>query len=597
VKMTIGGWITAATRAKRHVISESSGSMTIPGLIFFTILMGVGGLTIDMQRLYGVHGQMQALVDAAALAGAAELDTRPGAIARAARAACGTNCGDTMGPLVTGSQKFANGPAALRIQRLTFLSQLDTDPGPLQPTPTATELSMGWVLCTYDGTTWSSGCATSANNRDADFIEVVAEPRTVSYLILPIVNAIAGAVNRMIGAPATVQTSAILSVRATAGYKVSVCDLSPMMICNPLEGPVNTDKNLAFTANLGTQIIIRAGGEPLGGGGSGGAWVPGDFGWLDITSDAGTTDCLQSGNNGQDTGCVLGLVDPLLQCFDDNQIRVNSGQATPTAEGLNVRFDIYPNNDKIGPASNVKSKAQFAPSVNVTKGICQFSNSDLCDYQGPAACPNPNGSDFKSTSSMDFADPASRSIRMPRDQTWDATGRFGNGDWDRTTYWQVNHGAMSVPAVAANWTRYRTYRNEIDCSAGSPSCVDTDAPRDGIPNYSPNGEIATRIGTPVPNSGSCSTQPGVNDPTRDRRLLYVAIVNCTAWGMNGASQNKAGITAVNYAKMFLTEPVGLDNAGEWKGPSAEKNVYAEIVDIIEPEDETNIVRVYPVLYR
>jgi hypothetical protein len=74
VTMKTGGLISAATQTKRRLLSDTRGSMTIPALFFFTILTAIGGLAIDIQRVYGVHGQMQAYVDNVALAAAAELD-------------------------------------------------------------------------------------------------------------------------------------------------------------------------------------------------------------------------------------------------------------------------------------------------------------------------------------------------------------------------------------------------------------------------------------------------------------------------------------------------------------------------------------------
>src|SRR5258706_5805697 len=137
------GTIRAATAALRRFLVCCGGSLTIPAIFLFATLMAVGGLAIDLQRVYGVHGQMQAYVDGAALGGAGELDGQSGALTRALRAVIGDGNG---GPLVTGAgwQKFAT-DTSLSVQKITFLSALGTDPGPIAPTPAAGDV----VTCTY----------------------------------------------------------------------------------------------------------------------------------------------------------------------------------------------------------------------------------------------------------------------------------------------------------------------------------------------------------------------------------------------------------------------------------------------------------------
>src|SRR5688572_18827223 len=147
--MKTGRLISAARQMKRRLLNDTRGSMTIPALIFFAALMAFGGLAIDIQRVYGAHGQMQAYVDNVALAAAAELDglnSGGGALNRAFRAAVGVG---GVGPLVTGSQNFMTNPS-LNVLSLTFLSSLDSDPGPLGNTPTALEKGNNWVLCTWN---------------------------------------------------------------------------------------------------------------------------------------------------------------------------------------------------------------------------------------------------------------------------------------------------------------------------------------------------------------------------------------------------------------------------------------------------------------
>src|SRR5260221_3229941 len=127
--MKKNGVDTVGAFRRRQFLKCTSGTLTIPAIVFMVLLMTVGGLTVDMQRYYGAHGQMQAYVDDVALAAATELDQQSDAITRAFRAAQG----DGAGPLVTGpanSERFAT-DTTLALQKVTFLSALGADPGPI----------------------------------------------------------------------------------------------------------------------------------------------------------------------------------------------------------------------------------------------------------------------------------------------------------------------------------------------------------------------------------------------------------------------------------------------------------------------------------
>src|SRR5258705_10800801 len=102
--MKLGELVPTAAPLARRWWDNTGGSLTIPAIVFFTALMAVGGLAIDLQRLYGVHGQMQAYVDDVALAAAAELDGQSGPLTRGFPAADGDI---NHGPPVTGTQHFA----------------------------------------------------------------------------------------------------------------------------------------------------------------------------------------------------------------------------------------------------------------------------------------------------------------------------------------------------------------------------------------------------------------------------------------------------------------------------------------------------------
>jgi len=548
--------VTMKTRRLISLLPDTRGSMTIPALLFFTVLTAAGGLIIDIQRVYGVHGQMQAYVDNVALAAAAELDglnSGGGALNRALRAAVGVG---GVGPLVTGTQNFATVPA-LNVQKLTFLSSLDTDPGALGKTPTKKETDDGWVLCTWEGG-WNNNCnVVGANIRTANFVEVRAAPRTVNYLVLPIADAI----GQFFGA-GPIASNATVALRATAGYMVEVCNNIPLMFCNPNEA---AGANTPFTPLAGQMFYagIRTG--PL---------FPGDFALIEAFA----------GNGADEIREAMARVNPNTFCYSrvSRKPGINAG---PVSQGLNVRFDVYD-----GPLAQNNKNPDYTPGPNVLKG-----------YVGNNAC------------TVNFNNDASKdSIPYPRDNCFMATApggagsgcvnvdglpKMGDAKWARAEYWKQNHPeALSGPTGTINgfsyndplspiggWTRYQTYRYEID----------TPAP---VNNINVDEKSAPACYNNVAN-------PPTTDPDLDRRVVTAAVVNCL--GDAGRLNSQSGVPAKIYARLFLTEPVDSNawNKGierptgvlKWKAPPSQEGIWAEMIGIVPPNEE--VLHVYPVLYR
>jgi hypothetical protein len=70
----------------------------------------------------------------------------------------------------------------------------------------------------------------------------------------------------------------------------------------------------------------------------------------------------------------------------------------------------------------------------------------------------------------------------------------------------------------------------------------------------------------------------------DRRILYIAVVNCVEAGLNG----KDTVMAVNVIKLFLTEPVSEPTGVE---------IIGEIVDIVELGVDDTVLHDIVQLYR
>jgi len=558
VKMTIGGWISAATAAKRRLLSETRGSMTVPAIFFFTILMAFGGLVIDIQRVYGVHGQMQAYVDNVALAAAAELDgltSGGGAINRAFRAAIGAN---GAGPLITGSQNFMTNPS-LNVLRVTFLSSLDTDPGPLGVTPTNLENSNNWVLCYWENGAWNNNCATDlAKIRSANFVEIRAVPRTVNYVVLPIADAI----GQMFG-QGPIVSQATVALRATAGYLVESCNSIPLMFCNPNEA---TQTGAPFVPNVGQMYY--AGIET-------GTLRPADFATIQAFAGNGANEIRQA----------FARVNPNTFCF--SRVKVKPGvQFGPVSQGLNVRLDVYDGSMSQGETSD----PEYRPAPNVLKGYVAGGNAcnlNLNNDESEDSIPFPRDNCFMNAVPGGLGGTGCVNVN--------SLPKMGNGNWARAEYWSQNHPTVNPPTATINgvsyidpinspiggWTRYQTYRYEIDNNL----FVDPNRDESAVP--------ACYSGSVAPST----------DPDLDRRVVVAAVVNCVA--DNARLNGNIGVPAKIYAKLFLTEivassywddtaaprPAGLD----WKDPPSNSGIWAEMIGIVPPNEE--VLHVYPVLYR
>lgn len=324
---------------------------------------------------------------------------------------------------------------------------------------------------------------------------------------------------------------ASVAPQALAGFTRSVCNFPPLSICNPYESqiaPYGGD----FSPIIGQQILLKTKG-------GGAAWSPGDFGFLDPAAGAGGGLC------GNPSGasflrCILGLVEPNTQCVS-TEVDIKPGQSVSVHVGFNMRFDIYN-----PPLSNKKNDPNFAPSANVTKGKTHLPNQCRLNQ-------------------LDDPPVGFETVALPRDSCFGlgTCPRFGNGitNADLQTYWLTNHG-VPLPGVLLGGTRYDVYRYEID---------------NVIADKSPQGE----------NGNPTCASTSISDPLRDRRIMVIAIMNCLEHDVRG---NASGVPVVAFAKMFLTEPIGLDGASV-------DDIYAETLGVVEPGDYDGILHEFPVLYR
>ncbi|HEX6978894.1 MAG TPA: pilus assembly protein TadG-related protein [Alphaproteobacteria bacterium] len=515
------------TRSMRRLLRDDGGAVVLWVTVALVAFFAIGALVIDGGRLFNIHTQMQSYADHAALAAAAELDGHGDAITRAINAATGAL---GPGPIVTDTQNFS-GDGSLAVQRLVFLSALGSGTGPAGTVPGDN------VVYTYP----DDGAPTIEQSRQARFVQVTVEPRSVLYALAPVMNVFGAGV----ASAGTAQTFAI------AGFTRTACRFPPLMICNPTEDTANG--TFDWESMKGKQILLKT-----KGGGNSAQWAPGDFGLLDLSKYA-TSNLCPSGGGAAAIRCLLGLRDPGTQCVEQGAlVDVAPGERESVHAGLNVRFDIWD-----PPMGSRMSDPAFAPARNVTKGKVQ---SRQCTSNKLTELPP--------------GDPADTDA-LPQDDCFAA----GNCDFDNRVgrgvseaalqaYWQKNHPSIPWSAVVSHFgrvpTRYEIYRYEI---------------ANEIPNKSAQGgENGNPTCAPAP-----VTEPADMSPVLDRRVLLVAIINCKEHGVKGSADN---IPVESFAMMFLTEPVGAD-------PSDPQisDIYAEFMDFVEANDETGILHELPILYR
>ncbi|AMY01717.1 pilus assembly protein TadG-related protein [Mesorhizobium ciceri] len=419
------------------------------------------------------------------------------------------------------------------------------------------------------GTTWRYLSSLPANDSDpitsanvttdatlARFIEVTVTP-TGFAAIFP--------ASFLSGNSAS--NSFTVGARAVAGFNSAVCDLTPVFMCNPYEMVNGTNAAGGITLQQAvTERRYRRRLIQLRTVGGGAAYFPGNFGFL-------STD----GNGAKDLATALASSKPQA-CFSKRGVTTETGQkAGKVKAAINLRFGM----EEPGTPNAFKTP-EFGPASNVRKGGYRNNSGNTC----------PGLSDF------DF-DVAGKTQSLGLDNCF-ATGncpylggRMGDGTWNFTTYWNINHrignsaNPKPIPSDIAGTgtnlpTRYEVYRSEISHSL--------------IADPSPNP--AKETGVP---ENKC--QPAVT--TVDRRLLYGAIINCQALqadpnvNLSGKTPN---LPVEAFASFFLTQPIRTDRC-TGKGTTCfdyDADIFVELVDVTGHAGQgtlNNFLRDEPQLYR
>ena len=240
---------------QRHgYLSSEKGAVAPIVAVSLVALIGMGGLAYDVSRGLALRSELESAVDAAALAGATQLDGSPGSLAKATSVA--------RGALARNPQILADTAEKPNVvidpnRDIVFLSDLQNHTVTTDPA-------------------------------QARFIQINLTPRKLGVLF--------GAIVRV--------TNFKVTAHAVAGLGTALCKAPPIVICDPLGSgqPFNGD------ANIGLGMILHPAGNQ--------AWQPGDYGLVvsrSFTDQNGNP--LRTGDDVMFD--AIARVDPQIDCIGD----------------------------------------------------------------------------------------------------------------------------------------------------------------------------------------------------------------------------------------------------------------------------------------
>lgn len=268
-------------RDDRKALKHEGGATLVYVALMIFVMLGVIGLSYDLGRHYILSSELQKAADAAAVAGAYQLDPdgdQTQVLTRVTAAVSGT-------PIAANSHKLGVTNGAVGIAAVNLLESIPAD----------------------DDT------AIGATNAGPPYNYV--EVRTQGVVS----NNIFG---RLVGQPdqITIEASAV----ARKGR--AVCQITPLAVCNPAEATGGAGAAFNAADYYGKQILVRQHQ------GAGTQWAPGNFGFLDVPG---------FGNGARGLADALGVAGAPI-CFGTN-VTTEPGQTNGARAALNTRFDMYEN--------------------------------------------------------------------------------------------------------------------------------------------------------------------------------------------------------------------------------------------------------------
>jgi len=542
----------------RSLWRNADGAVAPTVALSLTALIAAGGIAFDYARMASMDTELQSAADQAALAAAAQLDGGTNACERAVAAARNMVANQTL---------MSNDGQGTAIEI--------PDPGSICGGDSSITFDASASIRFYQDKDKSRP---SDDDSNAKFVEVQVEDRQARYALTPIVAAF---------------HSGQLHAIAFAGLDSAICKVPPLMLCNPKE---STDPDFTISDYVGKGIRLVAND-------GGGIYGPGNFGFL----AAGLT--TNGGNGASVLRQILGRTALAANCVHGDGVTTDPGNMVNVRDALNTRFDIYDNGLNQACGNNAaQNGALCPPSINTRKDLLQKGNS--C---GLVANGNANGWVLPPKPYPGATLPAEGPLSVAQAQALSPTGyphdichafsemgdctplvsgqgnRVGDGNWDRYAYFlshPVDYPGLTTKAQVDTFmtnnfgtttpTRYQVYSWEMKDAATRTARLHTNI----------------TVGSP-PNALKASSQPvcapaasGVipSSTLVDRRVLTVAVVNCSAEGVRGRTPN---VTVTKWIDIFLTEPSLARSVGT---PTENSDVYVEVIGQTQNANDAGAVQ-------
>ena len=519
-------------RLMRRLAKDRRGAVAPTVALSLIGLLASGGIAFDYARLATMDSELQQAADQAALAGASQLDGQSGAVSRAVAAAQGLLVNQTLLGNDSGGITIQTGTttgSVFRVYFYTSKANAEADSSPI--------------------------LASAAVDSTAKFIKVAVVGRQAKYALTPIVGAI---------------SSSTIGAEAVAGLGSAICKTPPVMICNPDEAG---DPTFTVANYIGKGIKLTSVGN------GNGTWAPGNFGYLDSSGGSNGAPGLRE---------ALGWNTPPGDCIAATGVSTKPGASVSVTDALNTRFDIYDSN------VSCTGTGICSASINSVKDLVRPGNANggnACALQKSGWQEVATGQYLPTSATVPLATSVTpKAMGHPRDMchavvsgtAGACASPIGDGVWDRDAYFRSNYVRSGVATYWTGGTGAGTWRTNTGLSATATryqvyvwETANRGLAIDGVTVMAPRvasgsgASALTSYGLP-----QCSAGQGFGSgqipsaTTPDRRRISLAVVNCTANGVNGNSTN---VPVQKWMEMFLVEPSlnrTRTNAGD---------VYAEVI--------------------
>lgn len=526
-------------RSGWNLFRNSDGAVAPTIALSLVGLIAVGGVAFDYARMASMDSELQNAADQATLAAAAQLDGNAGACSRAANA------------------------ARSMLVNHTYMANDAASSGTTVNIPLETACDASGQVRFWQNITKTTAATSDAN---AKFVEITVDSRTAVYALTPI---------------AAIFSSGGISATAFAGLDSAICKVPPLMLCNPNEG---TDPSFTIANYIGKGVRLV-------GNDGGGFYGPGNFGFLDVGAGNGAATLrMELGGNNVPGDCVSG-----------SGVDTETGSIISVRDALNTRFGVYDQglNNACG-----NTGASCPPSANMRKDLVLNGNGNSFNkltlvsgggnqngwteatnpYPGAAnitsggAYHNLSDAEIAAIDPMGYPEDACHAFKS--DGTGICTGgRIGDGNWDRFAYFKTNSSGgtpgysevsglttsdtATFNTLLSGWfgtttpTRYQVYQWEM--SHTSPRLNSQNA-QSSLAAYSRPSDLG---GEPT----------GITPSTTqiDRRVLSVAVINCTAEGVSGHTTD---VNVQKFIDIFLVQPALARTVGM---RTENGDIYVEII--------------------